>query len=256
MIHHKTNLLNLLFLVTTLYVTAQSNLNKSFNYINKLYPNREITSKYHNNWTQEHYKQRIKHFKSNPLKFGNIVFLGNSITEQGRDWNEKFNSVGINNRGIAGDVTDGVLKRLDEITYYKPKTVFILIGINDLFSLHYEDTDKRFKYIKMVPSTKYIAKNILKISKEIRRKSSETIIYVRTILPTRRSFLKDDIITTNNFIKAFESKGVYKVIDLYSEFVDSNGDLIKELTTDGVHLNEDGYEKWSAFEKTLINTFK
>ncbi|MCR8666811.1 rhamnogalacturonan acetylesterase [Aestuariibaculum sp. M13] len=32
MIHHKTNLLNLLFLVTTLYVTAQSNLNKSFNF--------------------------------------------------------------------------------------------------------------------------------------------------------------------------------------------------------------------------------
>ncbi len=32
MIHHKTNLLNLLFLLATLYTTAQSNLNKSFSF--------------------------------------------------------------------------------------------------------------------------------------------------------------------------------------------------------------------------------
>ncbi|GAA4306987.1 GDSL-type esterase/lipase family protein [Aestuariibaculum suncheonense] len=221
-----------------------------------LYPSKNIISQYHNNWTQTHYKQRINHFKNNPLKLSEIVFIGNSITEQGKDWNGKFKSSAIRNRGIAGDVTDGVLKRLEEITYYQPKAVFILIGINDLFSLHYEDTDKRFKYIKHVPSTKYIAKNILKISKNIHRKSPKTLIYVRTVLPTRRDYLKTDIVTTNKYIKDYENKGYYRVIDLYSEFIDSNGDLIKELTKDGVHLNAKGYAKWSSFEQPLINTLK
>ncbi|MBD0824477.1 GDSL-type esterase/lipase family protein [Aestuariibaculum marinum] len=242
-----TPLLSIVFIFQTL---AQSSV------ISKLYPSKEITSKYHNNWTQKHYKARITHFKNTPLKFGDIVFIGNSITEQGRDWNEKFNTLNISNRGIAGDVTDGVLKRLDEITYFKPKAVFILIGINDLSSLHYEDTDKRFKYIKLVTSSKYIAKNILRIAKKINRKSPQTLIYVRTILPTRRDYLKTDIIATNKYITEYEKKGYYKVIDLFSEFTDPNGDLIKELTKDGVHLNEKGYAKWSSFEHPLINSLK
>ena len=58
-----------------------------------------------------------------------IIFIGNSITEGGKNWSEKFNIPNIRNRGISGDVTDGVLERLDEIIFFKPKAVFILIGI-------------------------------------------------------------------------------------------------------------------------------
>jgi hypothetical protein len=57
----------------------------------------------------------IREFKSNPLNFNDIVFLGNSITESGKDWSKRLNYPNIKNRGIGGDVTDGVLARLDEI---------------------------------------------------------------------------------------------------------------------------------------------
>ena len=66
------------------------------------------------------------------MNFNEIVFIGNSITEGGKNWSEKFNIPNIRNRGIGGDVTDGVLERLGEIIFFKPKAVFILIGINDL----------------------------------------------------------------------------------------------------------------------------
>ena len=44
----------------------------------------------------------------------------------------------VRNRGISGDVTDGVLLRLGELIKYKPTSIFIMIGINDLFNLHYQ----------------------------------------------------------------------------------------------------------------------
>lgn len=218
----------------------------------KLYPTQKIVSRYHNNWTQKYYPKRIQEFKNKPLEFGEIVFIGNSITEGGGDWSARFGLNHIRNRGIAGDVTDGVLKRLNEIVYSKPKAVFILIGINDLFSLHYKEDNPALKYDKVVPSPEYVAENILKIAKLIHRKSPETKIYVRTLLPSRREYLREDILLINKMIKKNEDKGYYEVIDLHAEFADADGELPKELTKDGVHLNEKGYEKWVDFEKPII----
>ena len=236
-----------------LNVSAQSK-KQTADELEQLYPSNEIVSRYHNDWTQVHYKKRIADFKKNPLEYDDIVFIGNSITEKGRNWSDKFGKPQIQNRGIAGDVTDGVLKRLDEITSFKPKAVFVLIGINDLFNKHHLEAGGNFKYDKIVPSTKYVAQNILKIAKQIHRKSSKTQIYIRTILPTNRVFLKEDILAVNELIKKNEAKGYYKVIDLFSQFVDSEGFITKGLAVDGIHLSEKGYEKWVKFEKPIIDS--
>ena len=60
-----------------------------------------------------------------------LFFKGNSLTEQAGDWSKRLNIATVKNRGIAGDITYGVLQRLNEIWYYKPTAVFILIGINE-----------------------------------------------------------------------------------------------------------------------------
>ena len=36
----------------------------------------------------------------------------------------------------------------------------------------------------------------------------------------------------------------YKVIDLHSVFTDQDGLMNREYTTDGVHLNNNGYSIW------------
>lgn len=61
----------------------------------KLYPNKNKIVKYHHNRTQKHYAQRIEVFKNVPLHYGDIVFIGNSITEQGRNWSKKVGIEGI-----------------------------------------------------------------------------------------------------------------------------------------------------------------
>jgi lysophospholipase L1-like esterase len=241
-----------LFLIVLSVNTFGQSSQLSTNKLAKLFPTKKIVSRYHNNWTQGYYPKRIQEFKQDPLNFREIVFIGNSITEGGRDWSEKFGIAHIRNRGIAGDVTDGVMKRLNEITYFKPKAVFILIGINDLFSLHHQEDNPALKYDKVVPSPQYIGKNILKIAKIIHRKSPVTKIYVRTLLPTRRAYLKEDLLLVNEMIRKNEAKGYYKVIDLYAQFADTKGELIAQLTKDGVHLNDEGYKKWVDFEKPII----
>lgn len=242
----------IIYIACVLTLNAQINgtINESFN---NLYPSGEVISKYHNSWTRVHYKKRVEVFKYEPLTHNNIVFIGNSITEKGGDWSEKTGIKNISNRGISGDVTDGVLKRMDEIIHFQPKAVFILIGINDLFSLHHQKSERtNIEYFKIVPSTDYVAKNILKITKIIYQKSPGSKIYVRTILPTRHEYLKDDILKVNSQLKKNEEKGYYTLIDLHSAFTDKEGMLNKAFTNDGVHLNEHGYKKWVLYEKTIL----
>ena len=210
----------------------------------ELYPPDDLVVKYHTEWTRNHYSNRINEFKNDPLNYGDVVFIGNSITEGGKDWSTKFDIPNIKNRGISGDVTDGVLERLDEIVFFKPEAIFLLIGINDLFNLHFQ---------KEIPSAEYVGNNILKIAKILSEKTPNTKIYVQTILPVDAEYIKENISKVNEIIKSHEKEGYFKVIDLYTQFANEKGLIKTELTYDGTHLNNVGYDTWVEFLRTFIN---
>jgi sialate O-acetylesterase len=212
--------------------------------LEELYPPDSTIIKYHTDWTKNHYKERINAFQKDPLYFGDVVFLGNSITEGGNNWSAKLGVENVKNRGISGDITDGVLKRLDEITYFKPKAVFILIGINDLFNIHYQ---------KKIPSAEYVGNNILKIAKILSGKVPNTMLYIQTILPTDKEFINENIIRVNKMINFHKKEGKYNVVDLYSQFTDESGFIKRELTYDGTHLNTVGYDLWVKQVKPFLN---
>ena len=109
-----------------------SGCNKS-DHLSGLYPDSTAVIKYQLEWQRDFYKKRIKEYRDHPIGKNKIVFLGNSITYSMRHWDKKFNVKNIVNRGISGDYSDGILERLDEIIYYKPLAVFLLIGLNDFF---------------------------------------------------------------------------------------------------------------------------
>jgi len=226
-----------------IFIYSQNDIN-----YDNLYPKSDVLIKNHNYWTSKYYPERILEFKKSPITKGGIVFLGNSITEGGEDWGKRINMEGVSNRGISGDITDGVLERLKEIIFFKPKKVFILIGHNDLWS---------FRIKSGVPSIKYIEKNILKIVETINIGSPETMIYVQSILPTRHftrdGFFEKSINKINSFLIKKQNKLNFKYIDLHSFFVDSEGFLKSELTYDGGHLNDNGYEVWSDIIKSVIS---
>ena len=210
--------------------------------IDHLYPNDDLVIENHDNWGEGNYKKVIKEFKSNPLNYGDIVFLGNSITWGGKDWSKRLKHPNIRNRGIGGDVTDGVLARIDEITYFRPKAVFLLIGINDLWNNNSPNN----------PSAEYIANNIIQIAQVINAETPKTKIYVQTVLPIEKEQYKNNILKVNEIIKANEKENPYQIVDLYSIFVNENGLIRKELSTDGIHLNEKGYDAWVEFIKPII----
>ena len=210
--------------------------------IGHLYPNEDLVIENHDEWGDGNYKKVIKEFKSNPLNYGDIVFLGNSITESGKDWSKRLNYPNIKNRGIGGDVTDGVLARIDEIVYFKPKAVFLLIGINDLWNNGSPNN----------PSAEYIGNNIIKIAQVISAKAPKTKVYVQTVLPIDKEIYKNNILKVNEIIEANEKENAYEIIDLYSIFATENGLIKKELSSDGIHLNEKGYNTWVEFIKPIV----
>ncbi len=208
-----------------------------------LYPSPNTVIPHHNDWTKGHYKDRIAKFKANPLEFGDIVFIGNSITEQGGNWAERFDNAKIKNRGIGGDVTAGVIARLKEIYYYKPEKVFLKIGINDLF---HRDLNPE-----------YVANNIKLIVVLIHQESPKTKIFVQTILPSRdNNPSKERIAATNSILKAMASTDYLQVIDLHSVFANEKDLLKSEYTNDGLHLTEAGYVVWQNYIRNLVNEGK
>jgi len=208
-----------------------------------LYPETDLIIKHHDDWGGNNYKVKIAEFKKEPLNYGAIVFLGNSITSGGKDWSKKLNYPNIYNRGIAGDVTDGVLARINEIVYFRPRAVFLLIGINDLWN-------------NMPPSAEYVGNNILKIAQTIKDRSPKTKIYIQTILPVEKEVHKQSIKKVNDIIKSNLKDDIYKVIDLYSVFVDDKGLMKDDLFNDGIHLNEKGYAVWVQFIKSTVHSIK
>jgi lysophospholipase L1-like esterase len=186
-----------------------------------IYPPVNLIIPFHSETARIRYRDRIQEFKNNPLNYRDIVFIGNSITEGGGDWGKRFNLPNVKNRGISGDVSEGVLNRLGEICYFKAGYVFILIGIN------------------------------VKITNTIHQKSPATKIYVQTVLPTSNADLVDKIKDLNNLISG--RRGHYTVLDTHSLFADGNDLIINKFTTDGVHLSEAGYAMWVTY---LKNYFK
>ena len=245
-----------ILIATLLYtgiVVAEENVQEKIKTLDSFYPEKNTSIKYQQEWQMNFYNERIKEFKNDPVGQNKIVFLGNSITEGGGDWNARFGVKNIVNRGISGDITEGVLDRLNEIIYYKPIAVFLLIGINDIFSADIPDRGK------ITPS--YVSKNILKIADQITSQSPSTKIFIQTILPINHEIYTEindgfpehavplpiQINKINSLIKNNDLGNKYTIIDLHSAFVDEHGLMNGAYSTDGVHLNDAGYQVWVEY---------
>ena len=183
-----------------------------------------------------YYLQRVSLFRTLPQTKADIVFLGNSITDGG-EWAEMFADLKVKNRGISGDVTSGVLNRLDEVYTRLPDKIFLLIGINDLARNVSPDS---------------VVKNILWINALIKEKSPETKLYIQSLFPVNEKFgkfgghtnKKTEILKVNKLLFDSAARYGYNFIDVFSALVDSTGRMKAEYTNDGLHLTGQGYTKW------------
>jgi lysophospholipase L1-like esterase len=178
------------------------------------------------------YQRHIKRFDVS-FETGDILFLGDSVMAYAPL--KKMNLSHLINQGIPGDTTSGVLNRLSYVYKAKPKVVFLHIGSNDLVLTSFSKND--------------IIENIQKIILEL--KNSGIIVYLLSITPilpnhqkTNQTFVKkrsnEEIDGLNEELKTL--RGVYEYIDVNSALKDDQNQLHEQFTTDGVHLNQRGYD--------------
>jgi lysophospholipase L1-like esterase len=184
----------------------------------------------------DHYNERLAEFKKQKVTTGKIMFLGNSITEMG-DFKKLTGDTTIINRGIGGDITFGILNRIDEIVRFKPSKVFILIGINDLS--------------KHIPE-RVILQNMFSIVNQLKAASPKTQVFIQSILPvnpTVKQFpngydVNESVVVVNTQLSNISKRLKFTFIDLHKRFCTIDGVMDPKYTTDGLHLNASGYQLW------------
>ncbi|NEP87964.1 MAG: G-D-S-L family lipolytic protein [Okeania sp. SIO2C2] len=147
------------------------------------------------------------------------------------------------NQGISGETSSGLLKRLYLLDSTRPETIFVMIGINDL--IHGE-------------SDWAILANQRRIINELRYIHPGSQIVIQSILPHSgeaaiwegRDYLlqlpNSRIRRINRSLKALaDDEGAF-FLNLHPLFTDSQGFLRGDLSTDGLHLNDNGYQIWST----------
>ena len=191
----------------------------------------------------EHTPQRIAQFAKEPVVTGKVIFLGNSITEMG-DWKKVTGDTTVINRGIGGDITYGVLKRLQDVTGRRPRKVFLLLGINDIG--------------KDIPDP-VIADNELKIVKAIHDKCPQTKIFVESVLPVNSTVnnfpqhydKEEHVLALNKLLQANAAAGNYTFVDIFHLFVDADGRLQAQYTYEGLHLKPPAYVIWVDYLRKM-----
>ena len=178
----------------------------------------------------------VSQFEVLGVQHGDTVFLGDSITEGGK-WHELFPQSNVRNRGIGGDVTTGVIARLEQITDGQPAQIFLMVGTNDLSSR---------------VSQADIVDNIIRIIDKVHDASPQTEVFVQSILPKSKSY-QEKLESLNSALEtAIAGKATW--VNLYPLFLDKAGTSIDDsLSNDELHLLGPGYLVWRDAIAPLIN---
>jgi len=138
------------------------------------------------------------------------------------------------NQGISGETSVGLLKRLQLFDRTVPDTVFVMIGINDLLR---------------GASDEGILDNQRQIIRDLRWAHPKAEVVVQSILPHSDRLLaipNSRIRAINRRLKEIATSENVLYLDLYPLFADVDGNLPTELSTDGLHLNDQGYLVWRS----------
>ena len=155
------------------------------------------------------------------------------------------------NQGISGEKTAGLLKRLNLFDKTTPESIFVMIGINDLIAGVNDAT---------------ILENQRQILNYLREQHPKAKIVVQSILPHQGeqatwegkekllAIPNSRIRNLNQQLRTIAAKEDVKYLNLYPLFADKQGNLRSKFTTDGLHLNPNGYLVWSSALQLTVSS--
>jgi lysophospholipase L1-like esterase len=145
------------------------------------------------------------------------------------------------NQAISGENSGGLRDRLYLLDQTNPEAVFIMVGINDLI---------------WGGSPNDLADNMRAMVNELRSRHPQARVVVQSVLPHggpaatwegRDRLLAippEQIRAVNDQLRQVAAATGAEYLDLYPLFVNGEGYLRADLTTDGLHLNHNGYLVW------------
>ena len=192
-----------------------------------------------------------------------IVFLGDSITQQAEDFEDGFISLIRQNlvqdkfelvgKGIGGNKVSDLLTRYkSDVIDLNPDIVFIYIGINDVWHKYDFGTGSDIDLYE---------KGLRTIISDIKSLGSKIVLCTPTVIGENTgdfvlgNQFKDvetmekmngDLDTFSEVVRKLSNEYETELLDLRKIFMDYlvenniNNDAAGILTTDGVHLNEQG----------------
>jgi lysophospholipase L1-like esterase len=178
--------------------------------------------------------RRVARLARHPVKPGDIVLLGDSITETGA-WPEWFPDLPVRNYGVSGDTTRGVRRRLGPVAHH-PTLVLLMIGTNDIGSG--ADTDTVLAEMASILAT-------------LARRSPDTKVIVQSVLP-RSTELAPAIQRFNRGLDALCQRAHVEFLDLYPIFADPQGAIDGACSDDELHLLPAGYARWLTAIRPLV----
>ena len=184
-------------------------------------------------------------------EFGNnVAFIGDSRTQAflmyaGLKDVQDYTNIGLmvdtalTKKFITNDNGEKITI-LEDLATKNIDTIYIMLGINelgwiynDIFIKDYENLIDKILEVK--PNCEIIVQSIIPVTKT---KSEGDNIYNN-----------DKITEYNNLIKDMANRKGIKYIDLCTVLADKSGNLPKEASTDGIHLNKEYCQKWLKYLK-------
>ena len=177
---------------------------------------------------EEYYNTKVSAFEEENKSYlaGEVdaVFLGDSLTD-GCDLGVYYPGIVALNRGIGGDTTFGLERRLQVSVYdVEPRVVVMLIGANNFSTMFENYEDILVGLGENLPDSEIVLVSLTSMGGNWGR-NNELAAY------------------NNVKIRALAEKYGYHYVDVYTPLLNMETDEIyEEYTTDGGHLTTLGYE--------------
>ncbi|MDP2500028.1 SGNH/GDSL hydrolase family protein [Vibrio splendidus] len=177
-----------------------------------------------------------RHFSPN----ADLVMFGDSITEWA-PWADIFRDVSMVNRGLAGDTTTGMLRRIDTTLNVKPKLVCFMAGVNDLAQGY---------------DVEYIYQNYIDMLKVWQENDIRILVQSTLYVGSKLQGLNPSVELLNSKISEYCSQQGIAFLDVNS-VLSPNQLLSNEYSCDDLHLNAKAYQVWvEVLQPTVAELLK
>ena len=175
-----------------------------------------------------------------------VYFVGDSITRRWgaldypdllQHWNETFFGWNAANFAWGGDRTENMLWRLanGELAGVDPKLIVVQAGTNNIGS-RAGGPDK----------VANIVRGVLALVASCRELAPDAELVLTAVFPRSEPEVAGEIDAINAALKANAGELGIRFIDIGGTLAGTDGRLLDEFSSDGLHLSRAGYEVWAA----------